>query len=74
MECKARNRNIIFDNETRFNRYIVECKVISRRNGARDLGRFNRYIVECKVIQTLVIISSLTDLIDTLWNVKKAII
>ena len=32
----------------RFNRYIVECKVVNMAIAQLNSARFNRYIVECK--------------------------
>ena len=37
-----------FHSSSRFNRYIVECKVISENLSLSKVVRFNRYIVECK--------------------------
>ena len=54
----------------RFNRYIVECKVVNTLvSQGRKIG-FNRYIVECKVKSRGNGARDLGDLIDTLWNVK----
>ena len=37
------------DQNTRFNRYIVECKCGDAGTGKTTWARFNRYIVECKL-------------------------
>ncbi len=49
----------------RFNRYIVECKLVSFVTVFTKLVRFNRYIVECKFTCSIDYYVCTTDLIDT---------
>ena len=56
---------------SRFNRYIVECKETGILEHKVIAIRFNRYIVECKGTPvTARSFRRVSDLIDTLWNVK----
>ena len=50
---------------TRFNRYIVECKLLKDTFEYGGAIGFNRYIVECKYIYSYVLSTVGIDLIDT---------
>ena len=64
--------NVLKHNEgDRFNRYMVECKLFSRRISGNAIMRFNRYMVECKSVLSIIDTTVLTVLIDTWWNVNK---
>ena len=55
------------------NRNIVECKLYSALMcSTRVATRINRNIVECKVAEPVYIPAKDMALIETLWNVKKA--
>ena len=67
---KTQFLNDWFSGNLRFNRYIVECKVLLLVYITSNISGFNRYIVECKVRMNLLEGRISQDLIDTLWNVK----
>ena len=57
--------------ETRINRYIMECKQRIGTNVRKMEARINRYIMECKCcIAQLDTSIRNCELIDTLWNVN----
>ena len=49
MECKEKLEKIALIKNERFNRDIVECKVLFFHCPNQITARFNRDIVECKV-------------------------
>ena len=54
----------------RFNRDIVECKVVKGKVVNKPILGFNRDIVECKGAVLHFLTVFVCDLIETLWNVK----
>ena len=50
---------------TRFNRYIVECKYARWNQAVKQIFGFNRYIVECKCQDAQGQEQLYPDLIDT---------
>ena len=59
-----------FEN-TRFNRYMVECESHGTSLSVKSAGSFNRYMVECECIITYATWTTLLVLIDTWWNVNE---
>ena len=72
MECKDWYYTAGGRYDERFNRDIVECKDGWRRKILGVQSGFNRDIVECKGRIDADFNIRPFDLIETLWNVKKA--
>ena len=54
----------------RINRYIMECKSPCAYCFNSSILGINRYIMECKCHSASYPLCSISELIDTLWNVN----